>query len=353
MKSSGGAGRAYLYVMDEDDRAVPRLALAFIPAGEKAIKEMNAWIMPNRVGSNESKIAQVLADCEIIETVPGGEVCLEGTDECTYHPPIEELVCGLNEPQVEGPGWPDDDGGGGGGGGSGCPYNCTNDIVCSLSPTPINCQVDLDPCEQAEVLEGDSQFISKMNMLQNYANTENHEVAYGMFGYANGGYNYIYQEGENGMHHMSINSLVPIDGFIHSHFDGGELTFSMDDIRSIQALYDQGAISDLSTFTIGVVTYVGSSHLLKIKDENKFSSFMTNYLRSQSGFTTISTYYNSMAEGYELAYGETPEAAELAMAKTLQEHDAGIQLFKGDASFDDWQPFENQNASYTPVNCTE
>ena len=198
-------------------------------------------------------------------------------------------------------------------------------------PTFFDCEVCScptlsNPCDQVQSLGNSSAFQSKMQVLKSKT-TENYEAAYIM---RNGDYQYM--QGSDSMLTMTltISSANPIDGYFHSHPQGGLSVFSASDIRAIYEAYIKLGIKDIETFTAGVVTASGTTYLLKVEDKAAFINFGSANLKYQNDFDEFESDMSDLVK---------PDNPEWAQEKGLLDaiKGTGLTLHKGDiSSFSQW-----------------
>ncbi len=148
MEEANGKTKVFMYELNKDDiGTVPRIAIAVIPEGEKALKEMENWILPKV--DTEKEQQKLKNTCEYVKVAPAASVCWRGG--CTYYPPIYEWDCsggGSSDPSWN---WPADDGdkSGGSGTGSGEPGKDGKDDECLPPYVDINGEC-MQPCKTGE-----------------------------------------------------------------------------------------------------------------------------------------------------------------------------------------------------------
>jgi|GEM_PF-2127009 len=163
MKEAGDRTQLFIYEPDSDELgSVPRIAIARIPAGERAFKEMEAWILPilpKTYSTEKSPLNIQKSTCSWKEVAPAASVCWAGG--CSYYPPIYELVCegppsgnddGGSDPNMR---WPV--GGGGPGGGSGGPpagEECRPPYGCPDEGDPEPCNTGIAELDDPNVQQG-------------------------------------------------------------------------------------------------------------------------------------------------------------------------------------------------------
>lgn len=192
-----------------------------------------------------------------------------------------------------------------------------------------------DPCLHASGLANDDNFRSNFLGLKNSINS-NYE-AYGLLVRNSLGlYEYGLGRGLYNVSSVNINPEMPIDGYIHSHYQGLYPIFSVSDINAIYQLHESNLLANgLESFFIGVITE-HTAYILKIEDEVAFLNFANLNFGSQASFNALETYFNNWV-GVNKALGLNDiQSYEIAFLKALE--GAGIVLFKGDNnSLDSWE----------------
>lgn len=290
------------------------------------------------------KSAQSGGGCEIFDVCEYMRYCTGGvggdewynTDECTEWEPTGN--CYMEE-ECEMPG--DDDPHG--------PSDCElYGVDCGDNggggTPPIVTQEPDTPCAQADSLAKNGAFKARFNSLKDLVH-EKKEYAYVYKNKITGGMDATPIEGNANEKFINFSIQDKIDGLLHSHFDNSLSVFSASDLYAMADLYILNRMVDPSTFTLGVVTANGTQYLLKIDDMLKFSQFAGNLVN------------NSTLEQYEYVYenlfGIKPKRSNANNEKDflyyLQTTNSGLKLFKGNSTFDSWQP-KKVNASGTVVN---
>lgn len=163
MEEAGDGTQLFIYEPDSDELgSVPRIAIARIPAGERAFKEMEAWILPilpKTYSTEKSPLNIQKSTCSWKEVAPAASVCWAGG--CSYYPPIYELVCegppsgnddGGSDPNMR---WPVGGGGPGpGGSGSGNPDECRPPYGCPDEGDPEPCNTGIAELDDPNVQQG-------------------------------------------------------------------------------------------------------------------------------------------------------------------------------------------------------
>ena len=204
-----------------------------------------------------------------------------------------------------------------------------------------------DPCLHAQALAADANFRSNFHSLNSsiYSNYE----AYG-FLYRNslGIYEYGFGRGLYNVPQVNYSPGIPIDGFIHSHYQGLSPIFSATDIKALYHMHESNLLANgLESFVMGVITE-NTAYILKVEDEEAFLSFADEHFGSQSDFNSLETYMDNWFDILKLLLGNPIDGHEAAFLKAFE--DAGLVLFKGDKnSLDNWEKrmLNNQNQ---PIN---
>lgn len=162
MEEANGKTQIFIYELNKDDAgSVPRIAVAIIPEGEQAFKEMEHWILP-RV-ETEPEQEKLKTTCEYVKVAPEASVCWRGG--CTYYPAIYEWQCnggGSSDPSWN---WPDDGSGSGGSGSGGSePGKDGTNEECLPPYVDIGGEC-VQPCQTGEPALDDPDVSEKINDL--------------------------------------------------------------------------------------------------------------------------------------------------------------------------------------------
>ncbi|WP_154647895.1 hypothetical protein [Pedobacter arcticus] len=210
-----------------------------------------------------------------------------------------------------------------------------------------------DPCNQANSLGKNESFKDKMDDLKGKTGLD-YEVGYLFKNGGSSSADYTSLGGVAGQTQISIpiSSIAgTIDGYIHTHYGSGTIpVFSIGDILSIYTLNNAGKITDLSTFTIGVVTDYGTQYILKIDDIANFNSFYDVHFTTNANMDALTTtYLDNVANYMNASAMDFKAASELAFLKMLE--GSGMKTFKGNSNFDKWNPIKNVNDEVKPNKC--
>ncbi|WP_166670808.1 hypothetical protein [Olivibacter sp. XZL3] len=204
-------------------------------------------------------------------------ICAGPFDQDTEGEAVCTTNCGGGDgggggyPPPTNPGDPGDGGGGGGGGSGGEDDTSDNPGPDDEIETPI----EKNPCTTAKRLNNyplrgkvadlknstsgnvEKGFMFSINDLTNPPHYPTHDVS------GNPDQPYI---------DITASPSNPIDGFVHSHYNGLLPIFSAGDIVALTELYKQGAINDATNFTFALVTADGVYNL-GVSDLHKFHTF--------------------------------------------------------------------------------
>ena len=231
MEEANGETQLFLYELGFDEKgSVPRIAIASIPAGEQAFKEMEEWILPKTINSKKEKGI----NCRWERTQPAAWACWIGG--CSYYPEVYEYVCdegpiGNDDGGDGGWNWPEGGGGGdpGGGGGSNpdeCrpPYGCeeeTEEEPCNTGIPEIDAQSTQDAMKQ---LWAESNYQDENPTPENYRKERGGYIIPTSWGYNFQKINENLIVSSNSCVLTFKASNVPSDAiFVHSHpYNNGE-----------------------------------------------------------------------------------------------------------------------------------
>lgn len=204
-----------------------------------------------------------------------------------------------------------------------------------------------NPCDIMKILSENFGFKEKMQEMSNNTGL-NYETGYTYS--KNGGsysFNYIQGQPNNPQINFSLNS--PIDGIIHSHYSGTLSLFSATDIQSIFLTYQAGMMNNPLSFTIGVATSQGDTYTVGIENLSDFLNFSNTNFGSQTSFQQLENFYENNFIMFTLLGKGEVEARELAFFETF--NNSGLQLFKGNASFSNFNKIQKNNNTISHENC--
>lgn len=214
-------------------------------------------------------------------------------------------------------------------------------------PTPVICAKGLvkdengdcikfvGPCDTANNLEINSDFINKMKDLK--SNTSlNYETGFVVHSPNNGNYQYDYIQGNSNDPQIGFSLQGKIDGYIHSHYGGTLSIFSGSDIRAIYQLYSNDNIRDVPSFFCGVVTSQGTTYLLMIDDVGLFNNFGNQYLSDDESFQLFENTFSLL---FNISVNNSILNNENSLLNMLESMNSGLKLFKGDYNnYSSWNP---------------
>ena len=235
-----------------------------------------------------------------------------------------------------------------------CEEQGGNGVIPESCSTSFGISLITDPCELAELLEDDTEFRQKMGELFSKANSDSFESGY-IFKKENSGTTYTSIQGNAGEPFIDYEFSNVMDGFLHNHYDDDDdnfSTFSGNDIRALYGWLLNGKINNTATFTMGLVTFYGTSYLLKIDDLAKFQEFGLNHLADEDDFAT----FDAELDQFYLLYTNflnPQDGGESALLRMLEDNDSGLKLFKGNSNFTDWKAreFNSNGDSVINGNC--
>lgn len=194
-----------------------------------------------------------------------------------------------------------------------------------------------DPCDHADSLESNAEYKEKFDSLKQKIH-DNKEHGY-IYNHNGAGIDETPIVGEVGEAGISFDVQTPIDGFMHSHYDDLLSVFSPDDIYAMANLYKTNRMTNVSTFTAGVVTSKGTQYILMIDDITKYFDFATNLVNNN----TLDLFSEMYENFYKITPNNSNNANEKAFLQFLDQSNSGLKLFKGNGSFNDWKPKKLDN----------
>ncbi|MDX5479837.1 MAG: hypothetical protein LPJ98_15430 [Cyclobacteriaceae bacterium] len=204
-----------------------------------------------------------------------------------------------------------------------------------------------NPCDIMKVLSENFGFKEKMQEMSNNTGL-NYETGY-TYSKNGGSYSFNYIQGQPNNPEISFSLNSPIDGFIHSHYSGTLSLFSVTDIQSIFLTYQAGMMNNPLSFTIGVATSQGDTYTVGIENLSDFLNFSNTNFTSQTSFQQLENFYENNFIMFTFLGKSEVEARELAFFETF--NNSGLQLFKGNASFSNFNKIQKNNNTISHENC--
>ncbi|MBI2272314.1 MAG: hypothetical protein HYU70_00845 [Bacteroidetes bacterium] len=179
-------------------------------------------------------------------------------------------------------------------------------------------------CAQAKKLANDAGFGNAIGDLQSRL-ADSVENGYRMTrNNVTGTFNYSFVAGTKAGVNPLTDYAGTMDGFIHNHTNGLELTFTLTDLRALYYIYDNGRMNNPSAFTLAVLLPNSRIQILRISDVSAFASFGVANL-------TNSTFSSFQARvGYRFSTSNTYEQETNAFLAAMQ--GGGLTLYEADAN---------------------
>ncbi|MCH7396437.1 hypothetical protein MM236_00490 [Belliella sp. DSM 107340] len=241
-------------------------------------------------------------------------------------------------------------GGSGSGSGSGGPGGGNGDDGSGDSGSPAEEEMDVgetliyfddflleDPCLHAQALGEDSNFKENFNNLKNSI-SQGYE-SYGLIVRNSIGiYEYGIGRGLYGVPQVNFSPTTPIDGFIHSHYEGLDPIFSLADVNAIYQLHENNLLANgLESFVMGVITE-NTAYILKVEDEVAFLNFAEENFNSVNNFNALQNYFENWVAVNMALMMDDIQSYEHAFLKAFE--NAGLVLFRAvgqDDLLDSWE----------------
>jgi len=204
-----------------------------------------------------------------------------------------------------------------------------------------------NPCDLMEALSKNFDFKKKFEELSHNTGL-NYETGY-TFSKNGASFTFNYIQGQGNSQEIYFNLSSPIDGFIHSHYSGTLSLFSGTDIRSIYLIYKEGMMNNPLSFSIGVATPQGNSYTLGIEDLNQFLSFAMANFSNQMAFNELEESYEFNYSIFSNIYSNEILGREMAFLETFS--GSGLQLFKGNSDFSNFQKLTKTHFTINSQNC--
>lgn len=103
------------------------------------------------------------------------------------------------------------------------------------------------------------------------------------------------------------------------------------------------------SFTIGVATSQGDTYTVGIENLSDFLNFSNTNFSSQTSFQQLENFYENNFIMFTFLGKSEVEARELAFFETF--NNSGLQLFKGNASFSNFNKIQKNNNTISHENC--
>lgn len=196
-------------------------------------------------------------------------------------------------------------------------------------------------CSQLKNLELDIGFSDKVNFLYKNAQKTNYEEGFAIFD--NGILNrYEYFKGDVNSPSLKINLTKKIDGILHNHYSSLYPIFSVGDLNALYEIIKGGFIRDDKTFLFGLVSFNGTSYLIKFIDFEKSLMFFNKNFFDSNTIAEMDMRYKRLRDIY-LVDNNLIQAGELAFLDLMDS--SGIALLRGNGVFNKWVRIEKGAAN--------
>lgn len=221
------------------------------------------------------------------------------------------------------------------------------------------------PCARLQNLENDDDFKLVLQDLKNKAATDNHETSYILENTEenNLGFDYFgpYDGGENELGvSLSLDEGYQFASFVHNHNNDNQnrdlSVYSPEDLYALYRFLKDDHIEYTESFFSFVVTNHGTNYALNISDSTAFIAFGDLVFDGwgdndddNNSAILIDEYegINNTTQTFPLGIKNENTAAqnELSFMKILEYPgiDVGLELFKADDTFDNWQKVKLNN----------
>lgn len=257
--------------------------------------------------------------CESSDNHQPGEPCRDGQYYAFFEIKIT-IDCPDNWPSYDNSPLPNElvdiSGGGGGGGGN--------------NSNPKN------PCDLIKKLKNDILFKQKMTNLQT-ATAYSFEVVSTAYDNPTPDsqpisiYRFLDFSGDISKPQVEYPYYPQIKGIMHSHYQGLLSVYSVTDLEDIYLKLKNPLVTD-DLFS-ALVTKAGTRYLISISNRVKFIAFGDEYLLTLKKQEKLAIQY----EKYNIDKNSTNSTNELGLMKMLTQLDVGVNVYKGNANFTDWQ----------------
>lgn len=212
---------------------------------------------------------------------------------------------------------------------------------------------DAPPCKKFKKLENNTEFKNRLQELKDKAMTDDFETGYKMNNSGIDQFDYEIREGESGQLGLDpgVGENEEIDGFIHNHINDSEnrdiSIFSPHDLYTLYNWLKNDNIRDRGSFVFVVTTSQGTTYALRIKSKSKLLAFGDAALEGlqNEDNNSLPREYSGHKDAFlkntgGIQNGNTNSLNEKNFLKMLDFANAGLQTFKSDANFENWEELE-------------
>lgn len=129
---------------------------------------------------------------------------------------------------------------------------------------------------------------------------------------------------------------------MHSHYEGLLSIYSVTDLQDLYLKILNDQVTD--DFFSALVTKSGTRYLLTILDRDKLIAFGNKHLSSDQKIRNLSKLCSSK---YNIKISNSNDVNEKGFMKMLTQMDIGLNTFKANSSFSDWQKLSYSNNTNT------
>lgn len=133
-----------------------------------------------------------------------------------------------------------------------------------------------------------------------------------------------------------------LKGVMHSHYEGLLSIYSVTDLQDLYLKILNDQVTD--DFFSALVTKSGTRYLLTILDRDKLIAFGNKHLSSDQKIRNLSKLCSSK---YNIKISNSNDVNEKGFMKMLTQMDIGLNTFKANSSFSDWQKLSYSNNTNT------
>lgn len=168
----------------------------------------------------------------------------------------------------------------------------------------------------------------------------------------NGNINENYFQGPQGEPFIDV-PLMPMDGFIHSHFNSLGLSVpSLGDIFATAYLYSNGYVNNTNTFVVGVVTS-SSQYLIIIDDSVKLGNFANTIMNgNQINQIAVKALEWAFQNTYDINQNNNLTTNQEKFVDFLKDNNTGLKLIKVSDDYNTYNTLnQDSSGNVIPQNC--
>ncbi len=204
-------------------------------------------------------------------------------------------------------------------------------------PEPIDNVCGKGPCDKANDLNNPSEIDNLDDVIDDlsiFASSEQNEMSYLKTIGSGGDIDEFFNRGNEGEHFNETSFEGKLVSFGHNHFEGGESTFTTDDILQLYSLFKKNHIYDVDTFNYFLTTYEGTTYTISIDNVDLFTAYGDKYFQTNQDFKDYNQVYHINFFAGKVN-GNDILAREAAMLEHLK--GSGLSMYKRNIETKKWK----------------